>query len=116
MAIAVAVLIVNENLVGKGLSVATMDNVKLFLAAHLATQSQEKGPLYGIQIGDVHERYHQIYDKGLSATRFGQTAMFLDTTGRLAALNSGVIKPTLSAQFSLIKPVPPTGFEDDFLT
>lgn len=114
-AITVAVLMVNEVLAGSGLSAATLDNIKLYLACHLATLSQEKGALYGVQIGDVHQRFHNVYDKGLASTRFGQTVMLLDTTGKFAAINSGVIKPTLSAQFSVIKPVPPTGDEDDFL-
>jgi hypothetical protein len=102
-AIAVAVLMANEVMAGSGLSVATTDNIKLYLACHIATLSQEKGPHQEIKVGEGLDRFHNIYAAGLLGTRFGQMAIALDTTGRLGAIASGVTKPTLSARFTHIE-------------
>lgn len=116
LSITIAVTMVTEMLAGSGLSDATKDNIKLFLACHFATIAQTQGALTESRIDTVLERYDSIYDKGLQATRFGQQAMLLDTSGILAAQASSVTKPNLPAQFSVISPPPVSDSElmDEF--
>lgn len=99
-AINVSATLVSENL--SGLSEATLRSIELFLAAHFATLAWEKGPLAAMRVGEAQERYHDIYKGGLSATRFGQQALLLDTTGKLAAISAAADKPAREAQFTVV--------------
>lgn len=85
LAIALADTIISEDLASSGLSVQRLDNIKLFLAAHYATLSVEKGGLNKMTVGSASETYNGISDKytGLNSTRFGQAALTLDTSGGL---------------------------------
>jgi hypothetical protein len=99
-AMQVASTLVAENLTG--LSEATLKSIELFLAAHFSTLSWEKGPLAAITIGEATERYHDIYSGGLSATRFGQQAIMLDTTGALSEMSANAAKPMRRAEFEVV--------------
>lgn len=77
---------VDENLVGKGLSEVTLTHIELYLAAHFALLSLENGPLAKKMVGEANEGYHNVYGKGLLATRFGQQAILFDTTGTLSEI------------------------------
>lgn len=113
IAIDVALNFVASTLTGSGLSQATLDYIALYLACHFAVLTAQKGPMMEDRIGEVTERYHNIYGKGLLATRFGQQAIALDTTGTLSALASSVTNPTLKAKFEIISPAPFTDAEED---
>jgi hypothetical protein len=101
-AIAVATVMVDEILVGEGLSANTLKNSELYLASHFATLSAEKGPLAAVSVGEATERYHDIYKEGLNATRFGQQAMVIDPTGKLSAASARATKPMLQALFTVV--------------
>lgn len=109
-AISVAATLVNENITT--LSEATLRSIELFLAAHFATLSWEKGPLASVRIGEAQERYHDIYKGGLAATRFGQQAILLDTTGKLGEMSKSADSPMRRAEFSVVGTVPPVDAED----
>lgn len=100
--IAVADLIVTEQLTGKGLSDALMTTVELYLAAHLTLLSLENGPLAKKMVNTSSEGYHDIYGPGLQSTRFGQTACMLDTSGTLSQMTASVVKPAMTAMFSVV--------------
>ncbi len=99
--IATAQLIADEGLAGKGLSAARLDQIVLYLAAHFVCITEEKGGLTSDKLGDATEQYRQpsARERGLMATRFGQQAMMLDTSGTLAAISTNA---GLKAKFRLI--------------
>jgi hypothetical protein len=105
-AITVAVTMANEVLASSGLSDATKDNIKLYLACHFALLTAKNGPLETVKIGEATERYHQIYSAGLMATRFGQQVVILDTSGKFAELAAKAQKPQLKATFEHVQTAP----------
>jgi hypothetical protein len=96
-AIAIASLIVDENLVsGVTLTDATRKQIELLLSCHFMAVSKEKGPLAAESIGGnsgASERYHNIYAAGLRSTKFGVQAILLDTSGTLALMTDKVENP-----------------------
>jgi len=85
--IAIATTLVDDNLVGQGLSEAALKNIELFLSAHFTLLTVENGPLAKKMIGEASEGYHNVYKGGLLSTRFGQQAVMIDTSGVLAELS-----------------------------
>jgi len=85
-----ATVFATEELVGKGLSNARFDLVILYLSAHFVCLTEEMGGIRRSRMGESDESYKTPGDKdtGLKSTRYGQTAMMLDTSGTLAALTS----------------------------
>jgi hypothetical protein len=107
----VSATLVSENL--SGLSEATMRSIELLLAAHFANLSWEKGPLAAVRVGEAQERYHDIYKGGFGATRFGQQAMLLDTSGTLAGMSAAADKPTRKAEFQVVGTIDmSTGYDE----
>jgi hypothetical protein len=98
--IVTADVLVNETLLGQGFSSDRLRLIELYLAAHYAAISLEKGGLQRQKIGDGEDWYQPIEQSaaGLSTTRFGQQALVLDTSGVLAALS---VKP-VKAQFRVV--------------
>lgn len=94
--IATADLIVNEELSNRGLSTARLTQIELYLAAHFATVTLERGGLARQRIGQggPEDTYKTIQatSEGFLSTRFGQQAVALDTSGRLGALSKNVIR------------------------
>lgn len=88
--IATAQLVVDEELLGKGLTTLRLDQIVLYLAAHFTAITEENGGLHRKRMGESDETYKVPGDKdtGLEFTRFGQQALILDTTGTLAALSA----------------------------
>lgn len=81
-------LYVDTHLVPDGtLSAAVLTKIELYLAAHFVALTEEKGGITRAKMGDADESYANVYDDGFQATRFGQTALILDTTGTLARLS-----------------------------
>jgi hypothetical protein len=96
-------LFVSEELSSAGLSVARLKQIELYLAAHFATVTLEKGGLTRQKIGES-EDYFQAWsntETGIKSTRYGQQAVMLDSSGTLSALAAG----SLRAQFSLVSKV-----------
>jgi hypothetical protein len=92
-AIAVADLIVTEDLAGSTLTTARKTQIELYLAAHFVQLSEYQGPLAADSLGEATERYHDIYAAGLRATRFGQQAIALDTSLVLTKLADAAENP-----------------------
>lgn len=96
--IASANLLVNEELASAGLSAARLTQIELYLSAHFAIITLEKGGLTRQKIGES-EDFFQTWTNtavGLNATRYGQQATTMDTSGKLAALASGKLRASFS--------------------
>lgn len=81
--IGTATLIVDEDLVGKGLSDARLREIELYLSAHFTTLRQRQ--LKSEEFGDAKDEFLGIVDLGLDSSLYGQQAKSLDTTGTLEA-------------------------------
>lgn len=88
---------VDEVLADSDLSTRILKKIELYLAAHFVALTQEKGGLTRNKIGDADASYANVYSGGLHLTRFGQTALALDTTGLLAASQTA-----LKAEFRVV--------------
>lgn len=83
--IATAKLLTSEILSGSGLSSERIDAVTRYLAAHFVWLTESSG-LISKEVGGAKEVYHTYAEKntGLASSRYGQTALSLDTSGSLA--------------------------------
>lgn len=88
------------------LSAEELAAIEVYLAAHFFYLSLREGPLAAETIDNTSERYHNIYSKGLNATRFGQQAVMLDPTGVLAVMADKADNPQRkTALFQVVSPV-----------
>ena len=62
--------------------------IETWLAAHFYTIRDPRVAAEGA--GGINARYESVVDLGLNSSRYGQTAMQLDTNGGLAALNTSI--------------------------
>ncbi len=83
--ITVATLIVDEELVGRGLSDARLKEIERYLAAHFYCV---RDPRVTSESAGVSASYEGSAGQNLSRTRYGQQAILLDTTGILASMNA----------------------------
>lgn len=68
-----------------GLSASLKKEVERWLAAHFVAQRERQ--LAGESMLDSSEQYGGQFGMGLQFTQYGQQAMILDTSGKLAAAN-----------------------------
>lgn len=94
--------LVEDVLIGKGLSDSRLFLIELNLDAHFASLAVEKGGLEGQKLGQAEERYQidRPTRPNLSRTRYGQQAVAFDTSGTLSAMDA----PLGEASFSVINP------------
>lgn len=83
---------VDQYLLDLSLSSTMLTQIELYLAAHFAALVEEKGGLVQESMGASAGSVSDHYSAGLGATRFGQQAMILDSTGTLAGLGAARIK------------------------
>lgn len=103
--ILLATTLVDEQLMGQGMSDATLKNLELLLAGHFALITVENGPLAKKAIDVATEGYHNVYKAGFLSTRFGQQAVVLDTTGKLAEMSDRAQNPNKrNAEFFVVTP------------
>ncbi len=69
-------------LTGEGLTEATLTEIELYLSAHLLSLREQQAESESIG-SEYTVKYQGKTDKGFEATMYGQTAMSLDTTGKL---------------------------------
>lgn len=105
--IAIANEMVNTELGGSSLSEDRKKSIELYLAAHFAVVTVEKGGIMQRKIGDAQDTYQSYNSRnaatlGLVATRYGQQVLFLDTTGKFAAISTKPVK----AQFKVYSTPP----------
>ncbi len=93
-------LMVTTHLSTAGHTDKVLELIELYLAAHYVALTEERGGLIESEFGDARERYADIYQQGVNSTRYGQTALSLDSSGLLAAAISG-IEP-LKASFRVV--------------
>jgi len=84
---------IDANLSDVGHTDIILKKIELYLAAHLvAISASGSGNIVSYsKVGDAAESYEtsgDLLDEGLRSTQYGQTAIWLDTSGTLAALAS----------------------------
>ena len=79
--IGTANLMIDEQLVGKGMTDARLDKIALYLSAHFVTMRERQ--LKSENFGDSSETYQGDTGMNLQSSLYGQTALSLDTTGTL---------------------------------
>lgn len=89
--IAVANTLVTEKCTGGDLTATELEMIERWLAAHFITVRDKQVISAGIS-GGPNVKYESKVDLGLDSSRYGQTAMLLDTTGGLAAYNQQIVK------------------------
>ncbi len=78
---------------GAGHSDAMLKKIELYLAAHFVALTEERGTLKFSKMGDSSDAFSTSkLGEGLNATRFGQTALVLDTSGILASKGTSKLK------------------------
>ncbi len=85
-------IFVTAHLATVGHSDAILAKIELYLAAHYVALTEEGGALTRSKLGDADESYANVFAMGLQSTRFGQTAVSLDTTGTLNRVASSQLK------------------------
>lgn len=81
-------LIVEETLLDQGYSFSRLRQIELYLACHITALAEEGGGLVRSSIGDAADSWANVYGSGLKSTRWGQMALSLDSSGKLAAASS----------------------------
>ncbi len=93
---------IDDIVVGAGLSADRLADVELYLSAHfVAMRDQDEGMITEQDVGDAKVKYSGEFGKSLNLTRYGQMAIFLDTSGKLAASTLTQVK----ARFETVAPV-----------
>lgn len=91
-------VLVDTHLLGEGHSDDVLKKIELYLAAHFVALTEEGGGITRARLGEADESYANVYGTGLNSTRFGQTALSLDSSGVLAS----VAQATLKAEFRVV--------------
>ena len=90
---------VDEHLLEAGYSDALLEKIELYLSAHFVAITEEAGAPSMSKVGDATEEWAtDWFGPGFASTRFGQTALTLDSSGILAEVGSGKLK----AQFRVV--------------
>lgn len=103
-------LLVTEELAPSGDSAGKVSSerlalISLYLACHFAAIKNQDVAKGQNRIGESDERYHNVYDGGLSMTTWGQQACVFDTSGTLTAMSAKAVSGKLPAKFTVIDPV-----------
>ncbi len=69
------------------LTASQLKDIELYLSAHFAAGTVERGAPRFEQVGDSRVSWEFKGGAGLNATRFGKMALMLDTSGTLASLS-----------------------------
>ncbi len=87
---------IDVHLPDAGHSAATLKSIELYLSAHLVAVTEERGGLKYSKLGDASDAWDvSKFGDGFKSTRFGQTALALDTSGILARIASSNFKAEL---------------------
>lgn len=92
--ITAASMTIDDLLLNKGLTATQLKEIERWLSAHFLAMREEGGGIERHKIGDTEADYAGL-GKNLRMTRFGVTALSLDTTGILAKLGGKVAKLTV---------------------
>ena len=86
--------IVEEHLVGLTplLSDPMLKKIELYLAAHFVALTEEGGALTRSKLGDGDDSFANVYEQGYKSTRYGQTALAIDSSGVLSNISTTSLK------------------------
>jgi len=91
-------LYIDTHLSSAGHGEPILRKIELYLAAHFVALTEEKGGMVRDKLGDAETEFADNFSDGIGSTRFGQTAISLDTSGTLASLGAAKLK----AQFRVV--------------
>lgn len=91
----IAEVVVEDNLLGKGLSDKVLNKIWLYLSAHFTALKDQQ--IEQSRVLDSSYQYEGRTEMGFNFTRFGQTAMLLDTTNTLNKLNNPPKKASIKS-------------------
>ena len=89
---------VDAHLISVGHTDNILSRITLFIAAHFVALAVERGGLVREGVGGANASYANIYGEGFRATRWGQQALALDSSGTLS--NVTQIRPR--AEFKVV--------------
>lgn len=84
-------LMVTRQLDGEGLTDALLKDIETWLTAHLISIGKER-QVTNEKVGDIWITYNKNPEGYLKSTTFGQTVLFLDTSGKFAQSAKGRVK------------------------
>jgi hypothetical protein len=88
--ITAANLLVTDVLGSSDLSTEQLKEIERWLSAHFVSISDGgSGEVIEREVGETRIKYATITGKNLGTTRYGQQALFLDTTGLLSKVGKG---------------------------
>ena len=94
-AIDTADVIVDDRLSGAGLATTTLDQIRLYLSAHICCVHKPRQA--SRSLGRASESYEGVPGGlFLQSTRYGQMVLMLDTSGILSKLQSGDMEASMS--------------------
>ena len=76
-------LMVTRQLDGEGLTAALLKDIETWLTAHLIAIGKERQVVIE-KVGDIWITYNENPEGWLKSTTFGQTVLFLDSSGKFA--------------------------------
>ena len=79
-----------DRLTGQGIATATLREIERWLTAHFAAMSDRETHIASEGEGKARIKYAGKTGMNLEATRYGQMAMVLDPSGKLADANTAV--------------------------
>ena len=86
-----------DSVIGTALADPLLEQVQKYLTAHFVGITDPR--LQTAQVKSLLETYQVKLSLGLGVTHFGQVAMTLDTSGKLAAWNTRVVEGKGRVQF-----------------
>jgi hypothetical protein len=104
--------VVDENLLGSALSQSMIDLIATYLSAHFFVLSVEGGGRTYVRAGQSETRFKTsggAATYGFMATRFGQSACGMDSTGSLARLSAAIPVKFDVQSFSAVRTSKPIG-------
>lgn len=89
--------LVSELLGTSGFTSSRLAMITKYVAAHFYVLGQQEGGIFEETIGESSEKRGSTFTlgQGFRLTRFGQMALGLDSTGKLATLEGNKIRPGL---------------------
>ena len=79
-------LLVSDALSGSGFGADRLKEIEKWLSAHFVAIDDASARVTEKEVGEASEKYEGKTDMGLKFTRYGQQAMMMDTSGKLANL------------------------------
>jgi len=96
--ITTASLIVDENIADCGLSDEVLEQIEMWLTAHLIAMTADR-QTKSEKVGEAQVTYYDNFGKSLNSTSYGKVVAMLDTCNVLSDIGKKTIKTTVITSF-----------------